>query len=537
MMRCAELPSILAAKRLPMKPFLYPLLAGWFTVSGFCLSADSSGQSLVPDSSFGNAGLVMTNISPASEFLRCFLLQPDGKMVAGGSAYNTTSQDIALIRYLPDGTPDISFGMNGITLSGSPVFGETVNCLVQLADGRILAAGSADTSGHTDMMICRFMPAGELDTSFGNGGCSIIPRVNSMEYTQALLLQADGKILLGGYTVDLNSSDNILVRLMPDGLPDTSFDGDGIRISGAISEDEKVQQLFQRPSGEIVVLTQVANSLGGRMELIQLMSDGSPDPGFGSNGLVVPDIANEEEGSTGMLLQPDGRLLLCGYVSGASSAADFFIMRFTSSGQPDNTFGTGGYTITTLLSNLHRLTQMLLLPDGRILVGGHGRGVDFDFMLMRYSTAGQLDTSLGNAGMVLTNFGQSEDFFGGMALQPDGKIIQAGYSSAYGFSLIRFKPQAANTGLVSLPGDLPVSCYPNPSAGISFLRLSLDQPGYVSVSLNDINGRRIAAVYDRVWLDAGAQELPFMLPDLAPGLYAIQVTAGGRQTSLPWLRQ
>jgi uncharacterized delta-60 repeat protein len=115
------------------------------------------------DTSFGEGGQVQTNVGNSWEDIRDLVIQPDGKIVAGGSS--NRSYAFTLVRYLPGGSLDPSFGGgDGIVqraMGGPPSFG--VEALVQQPDGKLVAAGTSDSLGTPDFGLVRFLDDGRLD--------------------------------------------------------------------------------------------------------------------------------------------------------------------------------------------------------------------------------------------------------------------------------------------------------------------------------------------------------------------------------------
>ena len=96
-------------------------------------------------------------------------------------------------------------------------------------DGKIVVVGEVGTSSHRDIAVARYMPDGSLDGSFGNEGLTTIS-IEGREYAKSVAIQPDGKIVVGGAWELNRATDFILARFLPNGVPDTSFNGDGWAI-------------------------------------------------------------------------------------------------------------------------------------------------------------------------------------------------------------------------------------------------------------------------------------------------------------------
>ena len=157
-----------------------------------------------------------------------------------------------------------------------------------------------------------------------------------------------------------------------------------------------------------------------------LAADGALDPTFGAGGKVITDFGTTADQGSAVALQPDGKIVVAG-----ESSQDFGLSRYNSDGSLDTTFDADGKVLTSFSIGSDIASAIALQPDGRIIAAGYGG--DFgDFALARYNSDGSLDITFGSAGKVLTGFGQGDEWVHDIALLADGKIIAAGYS--YNFS-------------------------------------------------------------------------------------------------------
>src|SRR4030095_16356280 len=144
------------------------------------------------DASFGTGGWATTPLAdPGSIF--ALALQPDGKIVAAGQAPLGTR--IVLARYLPDGTPDPGVGSSGVvqTLPAGRSSGGAFGVVLQ-PDGRIVVAGQVnDPLSGTVLALIRLLPDGGLDASFGTAGSVVAPDRSG---GRAVVVQGDGRIVV-----------------------------------------------------------------------------------------------------------------------------------------------------------------------------------------------------------------------------------------------------------------------------------------------------------------------------------------------------
>jgi uncharacterized delta-60 repeat protein len=158
---------------------------------------------------------------------------------------------------------------------------------------------------------------------------------------------------------------------------------------------------------------------------------GDLDPTFGSLGKVTTNFVNSDQ-ARAIVVQPDGKLLVAG--SANAQNEDFGLARYGPTGALDPSFGVFGKVTTDLGSSSERINALALQADGKIVAAGSSfRGVatQDDFALARYNSDGSLDATFGSAGIVFLNFfgGAGSDQALSVAIQPDGKIVAAGYAT------------------------------------------------------------------------------------------------------------
>ncbi|MCP3993689.1 MAG: hypothetical protein GY722_01290, partial [bacterium] len=159
------------------------------------------------------------------------------------------------------------------------------------------------------------------------------------------------------------------------------------------------------------------------------------------DGSLTADIGPSHDGSSGVTVQSDGKILVSGY-SHNGSDYDFLLMRYNADGSLDTSFDADGILTTAIGSGNDQGQSVTLQDDGKILVAGYSwNGGNSYFALTRYNADGSLDTSFDTDGMVTTAIGSSTDYGQSVTLQDDGKILVAGYSWNGGnndFALTRY---------------------------------------------------------------------------------------------------
>lgn len=382
------------------------------------------------DTSFDTDGIVVTDVAGngSPDDGRAVALQPDGKILVAG----TTNLSFSLVRYQTDGSLDASFGNNGSVVTSINIGGDTAFALAVQPDGKILVAGTSITT-RNEFAVVRYDPDGSLDTSFDGDGMVTTPiGLGSGAIAYAIALQADGKIVLAGYSTENPMGielDFALVRYNTDGSLDTSFDVDG-KVTTALAGggNDVIYALAVQPDGRIVV----TGSKGTQDFVVaRYNTDGSLDTGFDVDGIVTTEISGPDY-AWAIALQPDGKILVAGQsYTPLLGPLGFAVARYESDGSLDMTFSGDGSVVTELPGLVNAEAHALaVLPDGKIMVSGFGinnGSGDNDFGLVRYNANGGLDNTFGTNGVATTEIIGPFDNAYGLAVQPDGKIVQAGW--------------------------------------------------------------------------------------------------------------
>jgi uncharacterized delta-60 repeat protein len=368
------------------------------------------------DPTFGNGGKVVTDFFGDDDAASCMAIQQDGKIVAGG--FGTTSganphPEFALARYNTDGSLDQSFGSNGKVNTDFFSVYNNLNGIVIQPDGKIIAVGNARHAGagQFDFALARYNPDGSLDKSFGTSG-----------------------------------------------LATTSFLGHDSANAVALT-----------PGGKIVVAGSAVNQGGNPIvALVRYNSDGSPDASFGTGGKVTTSIGFIDQ-AFAVAVEPDSAIVVAGTDLKQGGNYEFAVLRYTSDGRLDPTFGAGGVVTTAFSDGLSTAYALALQRDGKIIAAGIAQGSggqdSADFALARYNADGSLDSSFNGGGLLTTRRSSSvsaqappagaitTDFSGhfdsayAVVVQDDGKILAAGASlsrpqdfDSQDVAIARYKP-------------------------------------------------------------------------------------------------
>ncbi|MEU3693228.1 calcium-binding protein [Streptomyces narbonensis] len=415
------------------------------------------------DPTFGQDGRVTTPFPGYAEG-HDIARQADGKLVVAG----LSEGGFALARYLPGGGLDPEFGTGGLVTSDFGGGAHSANAVaIQPADGKIVVAGTTEVFGEEGGGCCffsvaRYLPDGTLDPEFGDGGLVRVEEFGGSADGADVAVRSDGRIVAAGKG---GGGGFALVRLDTDGNLDPSLGGDGAVVAGFTPSSPQeaggiARSMALLPDGRVVSVGYVGNTAFD-IGVVRYLPDGSLDTGFSGDGMVTADFGGTEFGNA-VAVQPDGRILAAG-----SGGAGFALLRYHSDGSPDAGFGTGGRTSVAFPGDGGTAYAMALQANGKIVLAGRADDPNSaeanDFGLARFHPDGTVDTGFGGDGFVVTGFGDFDEARA-VLVQPDGKIVAAGYGAGFAFALARYE---GGDGTTPPPPRADLSVTISPTAAVS----------------------------------------------------------------------
>jgi uncharacterized delta-60 repeat protein len=212
------------------------------------------------------------------------------------------------------------------------------------------------------------------------------------------------------------------------GALDPSFGTAGKVTTAISSSDDQAYALAVQPDGKLVAAGYSDSGSTYAIELARYNRNGSLDTSFNGTGKVTTAIGSSDDEVYALALQPDGKLVAAGY-SYNGAHYDLALVRYKPDGSLDTTFNGTGKVTTAFGSNDSGANALVVQPDGKLVAAGWSHnGSDYDFALTRYNPDGSLDTSLNGTGKVTTPIGVGWDSANALVLQPDGKLVAVGVS-------------------------------------------------------------------------------------------------------------
>lgn len=275
-----------------------------------------------------------------------------------------------------------------------------------------------------------------LDPTFGGAGTVIFPNGGGPTSGRCQLITADGRILIGGVSGPLSSSDLSIARLNSDGTLDTGFGGDGTIRTDFPGYFATIKRLLDAGDDGYYAVGSFGTNFIDNMAIAAYDTTGALRADWGVDGLCVVGYGEDTSLSVydGALL-PDGKLLVAGtYVQG--SPAQIILFRINPDGTLDETFGAGGRVQVSMgISSTAR--RIKILPDGRIIGVGTVRTDPNDYLggalVCRFLPDGTVDGSFAINGFLQFEISVLGETFVDVQLLPDGRIAAVG-SRAFGTS-------------------------------------------------------------------------------------------------------
>ncbi|HTF06321.1 MAG TPA: T9SS type A sorting domain-containing protein, partial [Bacteroidia bacterium] len=486
-----------------------------------------------PDLTFGNTGMVVTDYGFFNE-ASSVAIQPDGKILVGGYANVAGSEDFSVIRYNSNGSIDTAFGTGGIATVGFNSSTSHSHEVLLQPDGKIVLAGFAFLgSGNADVAIARFLTNGDLDTSFAVQGKTTTNISGYNDYGFGAALQPDGKILVVGSAEIGVGGDICIVRYNTDGSLDQSFDGDGILNADIGGSYDVAFSIAVQSDGKIVTAGYSAAGNSYDFSVARFNDDGSFDTNFGTGGKTVTPVGPSEDICLDMAIQPDGKIVLVGYMWNATTTdTDYGVVRYNTNGTIDNTFGTNGKATGPISNTYDYLRGVTIQPNGKIVAVGQTSTPGFtDLAVLRLTPAGIPDSTFNGTGIIIADVGGDQDYLMTATLQPDQKIVVVGATLVPAVSdvdvvVARYLGDMEMGVVDFATWNHSVFIYPNPVSENTTLQYTLAAPEEISIKVYDAQGKLVSVLIDHKTQQAGAHQQPLNLsPELAPGIYFVELSS------------
>jgi uncharacterized delta-60 repeat protein len=346
------------------------------------LSADG-----VLDPTFATAGLHTLNIANLNDNARNGQVLPDGKILTAGYTGQPTGVGTqsanrpVLLRLNSDGTPDITFGVEGV-VNAAPFIPEAPQTtpwgFAEAYAARPQSFGSYVTAGYgrqgdegpVDIVSLRFTPDGVLDPTWGLNGIFQVDIAGDNDRARNLVVLPDDRVLIVGLTTPLTpSTDALVVMLTANGALDPSFNGTGWRAYDFGGTDEQFYGAALSPSGSwVAAVGYTSNGVDGDENatlLILSLVDGT------EVAQVVPLSGVEDDRFWSVAFDAQERIYAAGFAT-VNGDSFMVVARYTTAGALDPSFGTGGIVTVNILAagTAETARGIVVQSTGKIVIAG-----------------------------------------------------------------------------------------------------------------------------------------------------------------------
>ena len=313
------------------------------------------------------------------------------------------------------------------------------------------AAGFTTVTDDSHMAVARFGPTGGLDTSFASNGIATVNVAGGAgkrtELARSVVVQSDGKIVIAGpiehdtaATGDAaRDTDIAIARFDTTGQLDQTFGTNGIRrldlstgtVSGTAFRGDTVWGLTLLPGDSFLIvggkLAEGPSRTDNDYAVMKLTSNGTVDTTFGTNGLVTLDIGAGNDNPRTAIIQPDGRIVVSGHTSDAGVITTV-LFRLLPDGQFDSTFGQNGIVHVALLGFVAEAYDVAFQGQN-LIIAGYGRDAStgtVDIISARFLADGTWDKTYGNGGVASIDVTGQDDRSRTLKVLPDQRVLIVG---------------------------------------------------------------------------------------------------------------
>ncbi|MEQ1861133.1 MAG: Calx-beta domain-containing protein [Chthoniobacteraceae bacterium] len=345
------------------------------------------------------------------------------------------------------GSLDRTFGTDGV--SRIDVFAGTDERsydVATLPDGRVLAVGETGGTGASDFLLVRYTATGALDPTWGAGGIVTVD-LGGYDVARSVLITSDGGVLVAGYSLVEGEGDFAIAKLNADGTPDTGFSLDGKLTIDFAQQDDRAVDMVLQSDGKIVLGGSSGSALGRDFAAARLNSDGSLDTAFSGDGRATVDFEGRFDVGWSVAVDSKGRIVMTGdsivtntgpggFTLSPSQSNRAATMRLLADGTLDVSFSTDGKVLDATNDPANsQMRKVLIRPDDSIVCLGIASA---NFLKFEYAEAGfaNLDIAYSQGpGVVTVNFprvgasgGNGFDQALDALFTPDGSLFVGGWS-------------------------------------------------------------------------------------------------------------
>lgn len=504
-----------------MKNFNY-----YFTATLFLITLNLTAQTNGIDLSFGEEGMVKTDINGKFDDATDIYILDNGKILVGGNSMVGSHYEFAVAQFLSDGTLDETFGESGFATIEFSTFHCLVKAITVQQDGKIILVGNYDNNYYTDPAIARFNEDGTIDTSFGEDGLVKFDLSAQFDDFNDVAVQADGKIVVAGSSYKYGTDDFLLVRFNEDGSTDNSFGVNGFVYSDFDETEDVIYSVLLQKDNKILV-SGYSGYGSVYFAAARYFENGLLDPTFSIDGKITIESGSRADKSYGMAFQSDSSIVLAGnHHAGATD--EYMFARISKNGVLENTFGTGGILYISTLNAADIIKDIVVQSDDKIVACGSR---DNEAVFLRISRNGALDNTFGVDGILMMDETENTNILNALAITSENIVIGAGSADQDDYSdflLLQINVDIQSS--IQDPNGIIVSdnIFPNPAKSNITIKLNTGFGNLQEIGIYNLNGE---IVYSQR-IKSNQASIDIALPShLQTGIYFVNLNYERGNTS------
>ncbi len=467
-----------------MKIFNYLL-----TAAMICSTANAFAQTSGIDLSFGEDGIASSDINGKFDDATDLVVLPDGDILVAGNSMAGSHYEFMVSRFNSDGSVDESFGENGNATIEFSTFHCLVKAMAVQEDGKIVLVGNYDNNYYTDPAIARFNSDGTIDTGFGGTGFIKLDLSAQFDDFNDVVIQPDGKILVAGSSYKYGTDDFLLVRFLSNGSFDEDFGNDGFVYTDFSTSQDIIYSLLLQADKKIVV-SGYSGPGSFYFAAARYFENGLLDPTFSIDGKMTIGSGSTADKCFGMAMQSDSSFILAGnHHSGAID--QHMIARIDKFGILDPTFGTAGVSYINSAAAADLINDVTVQPDNKIVLCGVRDG---NAAFIRLNKNGLVDNTFGTDGIITPDPDLGALTLRSIVISDDASVIACGsvdqddYSD---FMLMKITVDIASAISNPVSAIKEIRLYPNPAVDQIQIEMNAASDDLQLLMITDMNGRVI----------------------------------------------
>ena len=330
---------------------------------------------------------------------------------------------------IEDTRADFSSGKFSLSVGTSE---DTLRSLTAQTNGRLVAVGRSSVNSVNNFLMVRLDIDGNLDPTLNSTGILTLTIGTLDAMGHKVLLDSSSRIFAVGRTAATNDNmDFLAARFLTTGAFDTSFATIGYTIIAVGTQSDIARAAVAETNGNYQLVGYSWTTAGGGHYIAsaaRLLSSGQLDTAFATTGRLTLDFLTTSVGLLSEQLDTLGRYVFGGTL--LSTNWQILVGRFTSNGNLDTSFFTTGYTLLSIGTGHDQLYDLQINNEKILIAGSYYNGTNMDAALVRLNSNGDLDTSFNNTGKLGRSFSTGDDFLYSLQLEPStGALIVGGYGS------------------------------------------------------------------------------------------------------------